>query len=296
MLRHTSSGCAVLLAAIAGCYTGGDIVQPDRTGPRATPLATDDAGEPAPNAVTGIPCEVARVLAKDCTSCHASTPTGGAPNPMTSYADLMAPAPSEPSTTVAQLSITRMKDATNPMPPDGASADDLAVLEAWYAAGTPRSTEACDASVAMSAYDTPSVCTSHKKWAGGNRRSDLMRPGGACIECHDRDNGPWFTAAGTVYPTAHEPDDCNGTSSPVQVVITDANGKKYSTTVNSVGNFFFPASVNLTMPYKAKVVSGSKTRSMSTPQSDGDCNKCHTENGTKSGTQKQKAPGRVMAP
>jgi hypothetical protein len=297
MLRQTfPAGCALLLAAIAGCYTGGDIIPPDRTMPKATPAASVGGTEPAATAVTGVPCDVARILAKDCATCHSSTPSGGAPNPLMSYADLMAPAPSEPATTVAQLSIRRMKDTTNPMPPDGAPAGDVAALEAWYAAGMPRSTQVCDASAAMSVYDTPSVCTSNKKWAGGNRRSDLMRPGGACIECHDRDNGPSYTAAGTVYATAHEPDDCNGTSSPVQVVITDAAGKKYATTVNSVGNFFFPTTVVLTMPYKAKVVSGSKSRSMSTPQTDGDCNKCHTENGTKSPTQKQKAPGRVMAP
>lgn len=286
----------ILLAAIAGCYTGGDITPPDRTAPKAAPAASTDGTEPAAKAVTGVPCDVARVLAKDCATCHSSTPTSGAPNSMMSYGDLAAPSMTEPSTTVAQLSITRMKDTTNPMPPDGASADDLAVLEAWYAAGMPQGTEVCDATAAPSAYDTPSVCTSNKKWAGGNRRSDLMRPGGACIDCHDRDFGPSYVAAGTVYPTAHEPDDCNGTSKAVQVVITDAAGKKYTTTVNSVGNFFFPSTVSIKMPYKAKVVSGSKTRSMSTAQTDGDCNKCHTENGTKSTTQKEKAPGRVMAP
>jgi nitrate/TMAO reductase-like tetraheme cytochrome c subunit len=215
---------------------------------------------------------------------------------MMSYADLAAPSMTEPSTTVAQLSITRMQDPKNPMPPDGASPDDVAVLEAWYAAGMPQSTEVCDATAAKSVYDTPSVCTSNKKWAGGNRRSDLMRPGGACIGCHDTDGGPSYVAAGTVYATAHEPDDCNGTSTVVQVVITDATGKKFTRIVNSVGNFFFPSTDNIKMPYKAKVVSGSKTRSMSTAQTSGDCNKCHSENGTKSTTQKEKAPGRVMAP
>ncbi len=46
------------------------------------------------------------------------------------------------------------------------------------------------------------------------------------------------------------------------------------------------------MPYKAKVVSGAKTRVMATAQMDGDCNRCHTE----TGLQKEKTPGRVMAP
>ena len=47
-------------------------------------------------------------------------------------------------------------------------------------------------------------------WTGGNRGSADMNPGRACITCHSTMNGPSLTIAGTVYPTAHEPDLCNG--------------------------------------------------------------------------------------
>lgn len=121
-----------------------------------------------------------------------------------------------------------------------------------------------------------------------------MHPGVACIDCHTSSNNreaPSFTIAGTVYPTAHEPADCNGldgTTDGVQVVITDAKGKKLTLDVNDVGNFSSVAT--LTMPYTAKVVSGSKERVMSASQTTGDCNSCHTESGASG------APGRIMAP
>jgi hypothetical protein len=115
-----------------------------------------------------------------------------------------------------------------------------------------------------------------------------MRPGHACIDCHSRDEGPIYSIAGTVYPTAHEPDDCNGVASGVTVVVTGADGKTYSLPVNAAGNFGF--TIRVATPYRVKVVGNGKTREMIAPVTDGDCNSCHTVTGT------EKAPGRVMAP
>jgi hypothetical protein len=297
--RTFLGGCVITLAAVAGCYTGTDVATADRTVP-AEPATAVDPTPPSADAISGVPCDVAQVLAKDCASCHAATPSGGAPNAMMSYDDLAAPSLSKPSASVAEISIARMKDTANPMPPDGAPAEDLAILESWFAAGMPKGTEACNATPAASVYATPSVCTTNQKWTKGNRGSILMRPGGACNQCHeDEGEGPIYAAAGTVYATAHEPDDCNGSSSAaVKVVITDAAHKTFTATVNAAGNFYFdPRTTKITMPYKAKVVSGTKTRSMSAAQTDGDCNKCHTEKGTKlAGSKQEAAPGRVMAP
>jgi len=256
------------------------------------PTTTTTIDSTTPSAFSGIPCDVAQVLATSCASCHSTTPSGGAPNAMMTYDELMAASASVPSSSVAELSLARMKDTKSPMPPDGASAADLAVIEKWIAAGMPGGNAACDATPAASIYDTPSVCTSGTSWTRGNRGSNLMKPGGACIQCHDQEGeGPSYSAAGTVYATAHEPDDCNGSSSSaIKVVVTGADGVSQTAAVNSAGNFFFRSAIK--MPYKAKVVSGTKSRAMSTPQKDGDCNKCHTENGT----QKGNTPGRVMAP
>ena len=51
-------------------------------------------------------------------------------------------------------------------------------------------------------------CTSGNDWSSGE--GPTMRPGEACISCHSASGGPRLAVAGTVYPTAHEPDDCDG--------------------------------------------------------------------------------------
>jgi hypothetical protein len=97
--------------------------------------------------------------------------------------------------------------------------------------------------------------------------------------------------AGTVYPSAHEPIDCNGSNglnNAVQVVITDASGQVTTLIVNGVGNFH--TATNIALPFHAKVVSGGRERAMSAAQMIGDCNSCHTETGANG------APGRIMVP
>lgn len=121
-----------------------------------------------------------------------------------------------------------------------------------------------------------------------------MHPGTACIACHLKPaGGPRYAVAGTLYPTAHEPDDCNGVSfasAPgAQVVITDANGMVHTLEPNDVGSFYFESS-SFAYPYRAKVVYQGRERAMLLEQKDGDCNTCHTQDGT------QAAPGRIVLP
>lgn len=296
--RTFLGGCVIAVAAVAGCYTGVDTTQPNRSPGGSVPTTSVDGTQPSASAFTGIPCDVAQILAEDCASCHAATPSGGAPNAMMTYDDLQATSQNDPSMSIAAMSVQRMTDTASPMPPDGANAADLAVLQSWIAAGMPQSSEACDATPTASIYDTPSVCSSKTTWTNATRASNkLMLPGEPCNKCHDSTRGPKLFAAGTVYATAHEPDDCYGVASGVKIVITGADNKSFTTTVNGSGNFYFPTSVKT--PYKAKVVSadGTKTRSMSGAQMNGDCNLCHTEKGAHLTGDKQKtAPGRIMAP
>lgn len=286
---HLASFAAVLgLAGAFGCYTGPSL-DPDRASGKTTDVS---ATETTSGAMSGIPCDVAEILAKSCASCHGTPLIGGAPNRMTTREDLVTISRDDPSRSIAAVSVDRMKDAAKPMPPSGPAPDaDIAVLEKWIAAGMPAGT--CDKPIegGSSQYDTPVVCTSGMYWTRGDHGSKLMKPGGACIDCHTRENeGDFFTAAGTVYPSAHEPDDCNGVAQgAAKVILTGADGKTVTMTVNGAGNFSTASAIK--MPYRAKVVDGAgKTREMITPQKDGDCNKCHTEAGA------EKAPGRVMAP
>jgi len=143
---------------------------------------------------------------------------------------------------------------------------------------------------ASSVAGSSSVCTSKITWTGGENAN--MRPGEACNACHaSNSEAPLFIIAGTVYPTAHEPADCNGSNSnnTATVVVTDAQGADHTIAVNTAGNFMLQGAA-IPLPYKARVEVGGATRSMSTPQSDGDCNNCHTQTGVNG------APGRIMLP
>lgn len=136
------------------------------------------------------------------------------------------------------------------------------------------------------------VCTSKTKWTRGDRGNKLMHPGMACLDCHKRDGDPGiqFAFAGTIYPTAHEPDDCYGsTDATAKVIVTDAKGKTATALANASGNYYFQGT--LVPPLSAKVVSANgTTKAMKGTVPNGDCNGCHTQDG------KNEAPGRITAP
>ena len=140
-------------------------------------------------------------------------------------------------------------------------------------------------------FAVPSTCTSKISWTQGNEGSADMNPGLACISCHAAEpDAPKFAIAGTVYPTAHEPDLCNGAGSAaaVQVVVTGADGTTLTLIPNTVGNFSYRGA--LATPYKVKVVSMGRERAMGGAQTSGDCNSCHTKGGANG------APGRIVLP
>lgn len=244
-------------------------------------------------ATSGLPCDVAAVLQKYCTSCHGATPSGGAPTALVSYADLTQASPK--GGTYAARSLARMKDTAQPMPPKPAAAvplQEIAAFEAWVNGGAAMGT--CSTGGGTDPFAAAPVCTSKTSWTRGNSESSRMNPGLACIACHKTyQKAPAFFIAGTVYPTGHEPDLCNAPAATVAgavVEITGQNGVVRRATVNSVGNFYLGANSGLTAPYTAKVIQNGKTRAMVSPQSDGDCNGCHTQNGA------SKAPGRIALP
>jgi hypothetical protein len=126
------------------------------------------------------------------------------------------------------------------------------------------------------------VCTSGVYWQG--LPGPTMDPGDTCPSCHST-----FQIAGTVYPTADEPTDCNGVPGDnLSVVITDADGNVQTLTVNDAGNFY--STQKVVFPFHAKVVSNTAERDMMVTQSTGDCNYCHSPTGLNG------APGRIMSP
>jgi mono/diheme cytochrome c family protein len=252
---------------------------------------------------------VASVLASKCVLCHGTRVAGGAPMSLTNYAQMTAPAISDPTKTMAVVAVSRMMNTSAPMPPAGypqATSADITTLQNWISAGYP--TTGCSTVTTTNTdagtpppdpFSAAPTCTSGKMWTGGTNGSSSMQPGVACINCHKSTGGeaPTFTIAGTLYPTAHEPDQCNGvngTTDGAQVVITDANNKTTTITPNSVGNF--SSTVTMALPFTAKVTYMGRERDMVTPQTSGDCNACHTQNGTNTTTGASPAPGRIILP
>jgi hypothetical protein len=139
------------------------------------------------------------------------------------------------------------------------------------------------------------ICTSGKTWKGGTGDgSDLMEPGVACNACHQKMGGPNLAFAGTIYPTLHEPDLCDGKAPPpaLEVVVTDAMKRQVTMQVNAAGNFDAPSAGRLKAPFTVVVndATNKKSRAMVGRVTSGDCNSCHTVAGANG------APGRVMAP
>lgn len=281
-----------------------DVDDPDVSVPEDSEPVVDEpvvdepvAPEPVPKD-DGLPCDVKELLRTRCQSCHGTTPVGGALISLLDHADLTAPSKTLASVTVAARCLQRMSDSVAPMPPAPAShatSAEMAPIRAWLAAGLPRVTcEAEPSSPSSNPYDAPATCTSGSYWAANDTGAPWMMPGAPCIACHRQyfTRAPLFSVAGTVFATAHEPDKCHGIplATGATIVITDANGKEHSPiVVASRGNFGAILS-GLALPYRAKVVVGNRERVMLTPQSNGDCNACHTQAGS------QGALGRLIVP
>jgi hypothetical protein len=292
----TSSTGSSRTGSSAGAATGAASGAGATSGSANTSVTPVDAGAGA-----GLPCDVQSLLANRCDSCHSAPPLPPSPMALVSRANLLAPALVDMTKTYAQVSVSRMQNTLIPMPPapaTPATPAEIAILQNWIATGYPPGpcgTSASDgglsgdASAGANPYAVAAVCTSMKYWTSGN--SGSMRPGEACIACHARGEGPPFNLAGTVFPTAHEPNDCNGTGGSLagaKVVVTDKNGSIITMTPDSVGNFSYQGA--LVTPFTAKVVQNGQERIMVTPQTSGDCNSCHTQAGMSS------APGRIIVP
>jgi len=141
------------------------------------------------------------------------------------------------------------------------------------------------------------ICSSNVFWKEMDKGSEAMHPGGKCINCHEKNvKSPLYAVAGTVYPTSHEPDDCNGVAGVTMdggfpetaIVITDGAGRTLpAIPVNSVGNFTL---LQVIKPFNVKIVSKGKESKMVMQAPHGDCNACHTQMGAEG------APGRIVVP
>jgi hypothetical protein len=117
-----------------------------------------------------------------------------------------------------------------------------------------------------------------------------MSPGTACVSCHASTGARKLGVGGTVFTRTNEPDQCIGIASGVQVVLTDATGTDHVLQTNATGNFYDTGLFGFTTPYTAKVVTAAGSVPMITPQTNVDCNACHSAAGA------QGAAGRIVGP
>ncbi len=256
-----------------------------------------DAGPSDAGLAGDLPCDVASVLSGVCTSCHGNPPTGGAPMPLTSLAQLHLASPSNSAITNGQACVQRMASSTSPMPPSPAApvpASQQNAFSAWVSAGMPAGSCGVDAGTPDPVFSGPPTCTSNTYWTRGDEGSSSMHPGLACIACHQTRGGeaPSFSIAGTAFPTGHELDNCYGSAARNAVVtVTDALSASRSFTVNSAGNFYGQAGGGWPVfPIRATITFNGKTRAMGGAVNSGDCNTCHTVQGSSG------APGRIALP
>ncbi len=262
-----------------------------------------DGGE-----LTGLPCEVAAVVASRCVDCHGPVPSGGAPITLLSRDDFLLPSTVDPNQNYGQRSATRMQATTDMMPPAAnAPQSDIDAMVAWVNAGMPAGS--CAQIDAGKVWPPDPTCFSNSmKLApvpGNDHASSSMAPGWACISCHTGANfngqnpgglsadGDIRTFMGTVFAAPHEKDLC-APALPVtgKVQILDAVSDTVLLQMNfGTGGNFYGNLNSRPATWRARVITSTgKTRTMQGPQSNGDCNTCHTVSGA------EDAPGRIYLP
>lgn len=302
-LPHTAALVAVLAAACGGQITGG-VGGGAGAGAGGSGNGAGGGAGSSDAGVSGLPCEVAQFITTRCTNCHRSPPTAGATMALLTREDFVAASYVDATRSYAERSVVRLHQSGNPMPPASnpqATAAELAAFEAWVDAGSPAGSCA-----SIDAGPAPTTCASGSSWTMANTAAEEMNPGLACRACHLGQNfngqNPGLLSQperayffiGTVFPGLHEKNLCNAPPpAGGKVEILDKNGVLRLTlpVTNPAGNFFSASTTTpIALPYTARVTLGGRTRAMATPQLNGDCNACHTEQG------EQGAPGRVYWP
>jgi hypothetical protein len=246
------------------------------------------------------------MLATNCNACHGDPPIPGALAALVTYADLMAPSQEMPSENEAQLSLSRMKNSSLPMPPSGTlPAADISTLQNWIDAGYPMGScgtvamtggatggtpaghadAGPDAAAGATGPTTPPVTgsgvfASAPPFAAGTGVSGHHNAGQDCNQgCHNHG----FTIAGTLFNAA------GAGIGGAEVRVVDSTGQVisvYTATGGSQGNFYSKKS--FVGPAHIGVRSASGTQTMITaiqstaqaPASTGGaCSACHCAGG-----------------
>jgi hypothetical protein len=157
---------------------GAGAVQAGPTPPAAMPAAMPGDVPPSTGSQV-LPCNVSKVFAGQCQSCHGATPIGGAPMALVTYADFHKPAVTQPTMKVYQVVQTRIHDTMRPMPPVAQlKADEMTGLDTWLKAGAlPGS--AADATCNTTVPTAPGTVEGNKDGGSG---ALVAGPGETCYD------------------------------------------------------------------------------------------------------------------
>lgn len=104
-------------------------------------------------------CRVQEILRTSCSNCHGAERAFGAPMSLVTHADLLAKSPIDGRPNY-QVMLDRVQNTTRPMPPSPnpmLSAEQVGVLQAWVAAGTPDSASCGSSQPGPAAGDPSSI-------------------------------------------------------------------------------------------------------------------------------------------
>ena len=223
------------------------------------------------------------MLAANCTGCHSDPPASGALTGLVTYSDLMATSHEDPTKNEAQLSLSRMQNASSPMPPGGVpAAADVTTLQNWINAGYPMGSCATGSSSGGSSGssgsgDGGSAPPPTNVFNGAPPFASQTGPtthnaGKDCMQCHATGGGdaPQFTFGGTLY------DGSGNAVVGAEVRLLDANGTATSVYTGPSGTFYSRGS-GFAGPANVGARNASSTAEMlvTLASSGGGCSSCH---------------------
>jgi hypothetical protein len=177
------------------------------------------------------------MFATNCTGCHSDPPIASALAGLVTYTDLMATSHEDPTKNEAQLSLSRMQNASSPMPPSGLlPAADVTTLQNWVNAGYPMgSCSSADGGAGGdAAAPPPAGVFGNAPPYQANTGLITHNAGLNCMGCHGVGGGdaPQFDFGGTVYDSSGKP------VSGAEVRMVDAKGNATSVYSGPAGTFY----------------------------------------------------------
>jgi hypothetical protein len=125
-------GSSTSVGPVSSASAGSSSGQPAGSRPANMTTTTPTQG----TAASGTWCGAKTTFGSRCVACHDGNKTAGAPMALKTYADLTAPAVSDPTKKVYEMVSKRIHDTMKPMPPQQKlAAAELSSIDDWIAAG-----------------------------------------------------------------------------------------------------------------------------------------------------------------